>query len=157
MTSRTKLIVTMVFLAVLAIGVSVGDEVLTAPGAVLTDLFDKPEHSDRWLEVRGVEAVAAFAAPPEDRLTRSPWRVVVPRDAVIHRGPRGERAMVFVFEGTGDRGLAKWRYVNLGKTVDDLIEIVREGPESGTVEPGEIVLVEGHEFASHDAPVRLLN
>lgn len=79
-------------------------------------------------------------------------RILVPRSAILERD---RRTMLFVFEGEGDRGLAKWRYVTTGLQNDSLVEIV-ENPETETVRPGETVLVDGHYTLIHDARVRLV-
>jgi len=83
---------------------------------------------------------------------RFPDRILVPRAAILERD---RRTMLFVFAGEGDTGLAKWRYVTVGLANDSLIEIV-PNPETSMVEPGEIVLVEGHSTLIHDAKVRLV-
>lgn len=79
-------------------------------------------------------------------------RVLVPRAAILERD---RRTMLFVFEGEGDRGLAKWRYVTTGMQNDSLVEIV-ENPDTEMVQPGERVLTEGHYTLIHDARVRLV-
>lgn len=76
-------------------------------------------------------------------------RVMVPRQAVLEKR---RRTMLFVFED----GRAMWHYVNIGLENKDFYELVREGPEDGWVEPGEIVLVDGHYYLPHDAAVRLV-
>jgi len=83
---------------------------------------------------------------------RFPDRIMVPREAIRERDRRN---MLFVFEGEGSVGRAKWRYVNLGLMNDRYVEIVAEGPEDGMVAPGEIVLVAGHSTLQHDIQVRL--
>jgi hypothetical protein len=85
-----------------------------------------------------------------------PDRLFVPRSAILIRGNGDRRAMLFVYEPNGPAGLAKWRYVNLGEETQTHVEIMSDGPEKGSVEPGEIVLVEGHHYLAHDAPVRLV-
>ncbi|HEX5727046.1 MAG TPA: efflux RND transporter periplasmic adaptor subunit [Longimicrobiaceae bacterium] len=80
-------------------------------------------------------------------------RVLVPRSAILERD---RRTMLFVFEGEGSRGLAKWRYVTTGLQNDRLVEIVAN-PETETVRPGEVVLTEGHYSLIHDARVRLVD
>jgi membrane fusion protein (multidrug efflux system) len=82
---------------------------------------------------------------------RMPDRVLVPRSAILERD---RRTMLFVFEGDGERGRAKWRYVTTGLDNGTLVEIV-ENPETDMVAPGEVVLVGGHQTLTHDAPVRL--
>ncbi|MBE0590842.1 MAG: efflux RND transporter periplasmic adaptor subunit [Gemmatimonadales bacterium] len=81
-----------------------------------------------------------------------PDRILVPRSAVLERD---RRTMLFVFEGEGDVGLAKWRYVTLGLSNDSVVEIV-PNPDTEMVEPGERVLTDGHYTLIHDARVRLV-
>lgn len=81
-----------------------------------------------------------------------PDRILVPRAAVLERD---RRTMLFVFEGEGSTGLSKWRYVTVGLANDSLVEIV-QNPETEMVEPGEVVLVDGHYTLIHDARVRLV-
>jgi RND family efflux transporter MFP subunit len=83
-----------------------------------------------------------------------PDRVMVPREAVLQRD---RRPLVFVYEEGPRGGLAKWRYVNPGRMNDTHVEILAEGPEQGIVEPGEIVLVDGHHYLAHDTAVRLVD
>jgi HlyD family secretion protein len=82
-----------------------------------------------------------------------PDRILVPRSAVLERDQR--RTLVFVFEGENDTGLSKWRYVTTGLSNDSLIEIV-EHPETDMLQPGEVVLIDGHYTLIHDAHVRLV-
>lgn len=82
-----------------------------------------------------------------------PDRVVIPRSALVERA---RRPVVFVYEEGPRGGLAKWRYVNPGRENETHVEIRREGPEQGMVEPGEIVLVDGHHYLAHDTPIRLV-
>ena len=81
-----------------------------------------------------------------------PDRLMVPRSAILERDRRN---MLFVFEADGQDGLAKWRYVTTGLMNDSLVEIV-DNPETDTVEPGEIVLTDGHYTLIHDARVTLV-
>jgi hypothetical protein len=62
--------------------------------------------------------------------------------------------MLFVFEGEGDQGRAKWRYVTTGAENDSLVALIPD-PETSMVDPGEIVLVDGHHYLVHDATIRL--
>jgi len=81
-------------------------------------------------------------------------RVLVPRAALLERD---RRTLVFVYHGdTSGRapGTAEWRYVTAGVGNDSLVEIL-PASRRDRVEPGEIVLVEGHESLVHGAPVRL--
>lgn len=79
-------------------------------------------------------------------------RVLVPRSAILERD---RRSMLFVFDGTGDTGLAKWRYVTTGLQNDSMVEIVPSA-ETDSVQPGEVVLTEGHYTLIHDARIRLV-
>ena len=81
-----------------------------------------------------------------------PDRLMVPRSAILERDRRN---MLFVFEGEGDEGLAKWRYVTTGLMNDSLVEVIAN-PETELIEPGEIVLTDGHYTLIHDARVRLV-
>lgn len=83
-----------------------------------------------------------------------PDRVLVPRAAILERGEGRRRKMLFVYESDGQRGLAKWRYVTTGRENATHVEITLG--DEGTVEPGEIVLVDGHHYLAHDTPVRLV-
>lgn len=81
-----------------------------------------------------------------------PNRILVPRAAILERD---RRTMLFVFEGEGATGLAKWRYVTTGLGNDSLVEIV-EHQDTEMVQPGERVLVDGHYTLIHDAQVRVV-
>jgi len=83
-------------------------------------------------------------------------RVLVPRAAILERGEGRRRTMLCVYDESGDVGLAKWRYVNTGRENDTHVELLREGPEQDFVEPGEVVLVDGHHYLAHDTPVQLV-
>lgn len=82
-----------------------------------------------------------------------PDRILVPRAAVLERD---RRSMLFVFEGEGSTGLSKWRYVTTGLANDSLVEIL-PNPDTEMVQPGEVVLVDGHYTLIHDARVRLVD
>lgn len=83
-----------------------------------------------------------------------PDRILVPRSAILERGEGRRRQMLFVYEEGGSGGLAKWRYVTTGRENDQYVEITRG--DEGMVEPGEVVLVDGHHYLAHDTPVRLV-
>ena len=71
---------------------------------------------------------------------------------------RDRRTLVFVYHGVPSGtapGRAEWRYVTGGASNDSLVEILAD-PGSRALEPGDIVLVDGHESLVHDAPVRLV-
>jgi RND family efflux transporter MFP subunit len=76
---------------------------------------------------------------------RYPDRILVPKEAVLDRD---YRTMVFVFQD----GLAKWTYVTTGLANDSLVEII-DVPDRDMLEPGEIVLTDGHYTLIHDARV----
>lgn len=84
-----------------------------------------------------------------------PDRVMIPRAALVQRG-EDRRDVVFVHEETERGAFAKWRYVNPGRMNDTHVELLRVGLEQGFVEPGEIVLVDGHHYLAHDTPIRLV-
>jgi membrane fusion protein (multidrug efflux system) len=83
-----------------------------------------------------------------------PNRTMVPRAAILERD---NRTLVFVFEpeGNSSQGLAKWTYVTTGLENDEYVEIV---PGEGTtmLEPGQMVLTDGHYTLIHDARVRIV-
>lgn len=79
-------------------------------------------------------------------------RVLVPRAAVLQQD---SRSIVFAFEGNGDVGIARERRVMTGLSNDSLVEIVAS-PEVEGVEPGDVVLIEGHYTLRAGTPVRLL-
>ncbi len=81
-----------------------------------------------------------------------PNRILVPRTAILTRG----RPLVMVYRAEGEAGVAEWRYVTIGEGNDEVVEII-ENPDTKMVEPGEIVLTNGHYTIQHDAPVRLVN
>lgn len=83
-----------------------------------------------------------------------PDRILVPRAAILERGEGRRRTMLFVYEGDGRQGLAKWRYVKTGRENEEYVEILPS--DEGMVEPGETVLVDGHAYLAHDTPVRLV-
>lgn len=83
-----------------------------------------------------------------------PDRILVPRTAILERGEGRRRTMLFVYEGDDRSGEAMWRYVATGLENDEFVEIVES--DEDMVEPGEIVLVDGHHFLAHQTPVRLV-
>ncbi len=82
---------------------------------------------------------------------RFPDRILVPKSAVLERD---RRTMLFVYEGDQRSGLAKWNYVTTGLENDSLVEIV-DNRDTEMLEPGQIVLIDGHNTLIHDAVVRL--
>ncbi|MDP2498789.1 MAG: efflux RND transporter periplasmic adaptor subunit [Candidatus Palauibacterales bacterium] len=83
-------------------------------------------------------------------------RTFVPQEAIVERDRR-EVVFVFAPSDSGSAvGRARWRYVSTGLENDRYVEIV-PGEETETLEPGEVVLTEGHTTLAHDARVRLRN
>jgi membrane fusion protein, multidrug efflux system len=84
-----------------------------------------------------------------------PNRVLVPREAVVERN---RRTVVFVARDANDQGeaYAEWRWVTTGFRNQTHIEIVLH-EDTDYVEPGEIVLVDGHHYLAHDTAVRLVD
>jgi RND family efflux transporter MFP subunit len=83
---------------------------------------------------------------------RFPDRIIVPKSAILERD---RRTMLFVFESRdGATGLAKWTYVTTGLENDSLVELV-ETSEHALLDPGQIVLTDGHYTLIHDATVQL--
>lgn len=83
-------------------------------------------------------------------------RVLVPQEAIVERD---RREVVFVFapsDSGSAAGRARWRYVTTGLENDRFVEIV-PGEDTEVVEPGEVVLTDGHATLAHDARVRLRN
>ncbi len=84
-----------------------------------------------------------------------PDRILVPREAITERGEE-RRQVVFVAGNLNEQGegITEWRYVTTGHSNQTHIEII---PGEGTfmVEPGEIVLVQGHHYIAHDTRIRL--
>ena len=78
-------------------------------------------------------------------------RRLVPAQAVIERDGR---PLVFIVRD----GIAHWTYVTPGRTNGIETEVL---PDSVTgtipVEPGDLVIVEGHLTLTHEAPVRVVN
>ncbi len=81
--------------------------------------------------------------------TRLPDRIIVPARAVIERDGR---PLVFVVKD----GRAQWVYIFPGRTNGLETEVL---PDSTTgqipLQPGDMVLIEGHLTLTHDAPVRV--
>jgi len=82
-----------------------------------------------------------------------PDRILVPREAVVERD---RREVVFMASRLDDEGNAhaEWRYVTTGFRNDTHVEILPH-EDTSLLEPGEIVLVEGHHYLAHDTRVRL--
>lgn len=81
-----------------------------------------------------------------------PDRVLIPRRALLERDGR---LVVFVYNEDGRNGRAEWRYVTIGRENETLVELTHG--DEGFVEPGEMVLTDGHHYLAHDATVRLVD
>lgn len=79
-----------------------------------------------------------------------PDRLLVPRTAILEA--TDGRPYLFVV----DDGRASWHYVHPGMENDRLVELLRVGPSTDWVSPGETVLVDGHHYLTHDAAVRVV-
>lgn len=100
--------------------------------------------------------LAGFYAEAHLDGERLPDRILVPRQAVIERD---RRTLVFLFEGEGDTGTAMWQYVRTGRENGEMIEIIEDPEDSSTrlLNPGEVVLVDGHYSLTHGATVRMVD
>lgn len=83
-------------------------------------------------------------------------RLFVPRQALVERDKRDVVFLLHSDDPGGAEGLAKWVYVRTGLENDDFVEVEPER-DRDTLEPGSIVLVDGHTTLTHDARVRLEN
>jgi RND family efflux transporter MFP subunit len=79
-----------------------------------------------------------------------PDRRIVPRTAILEA--TDGRPYLFVVED----GRAKWHYVIPGLNNDLLVELLDNTEYPDRPEPGEIVLVDGHQFLTHDAAVNVV-
>ena len=80
-----------------------------------------------------------------------PDRRIVPRTAILEA--TDGRPYVFVVED----GRAKWHYVVPGLENDLQVELLENEEYPDRPEPGEIVLVDGHHFLTHDAAVNVVD
>jgi hypothetical protein len=85
-----------------------------------------------------------------------PDRILVPLEAIITRGTQ-RREVIFLFQtpGTGLTGLAEWRYVSTGQRSETHVEIV-PSDQLPAPEPGDIVLIAGHQYLAHETPIQLI-
>lgn len=83
-----------------------------------------------------------------------PDRILVPKSAILETTDGTRRQRVFAFDGEGNTGVASWIYVQTGAFNNELIEIVPS--DEGMVEPGQIVLISGHQYLAHGVPVQLV-
>ncbi len=80
-------------------------------------------------------------------------RILVPRSAVVERD---RREVVFMASGLNEQGEgeAEWRYVTTGFRNETHVEIVANDATS-MLEPGEVVLVDGHHYLAHQTRIQL--
>ncbi len=81
-----------------------------------------------------------------------PGRILVPRAALL---PRGTETVVLVYEQRGRAGIARERRVMTGQSNESLVEIIPLESRD-VLEPGEVVLVDGHRALRSGTPVRLV-
>jgi len=74
-------------------------------------------------------------------------RLLVPREAIL---TRDDRPLLFKVEDNR----AKWLYVQLGESNDDLIEITKV-LQGGPLAPGDKVIVSDHLTLTHEAKVKV--
>jgi len=74
-------------------------------------------------------------------------RLLVPREAIL---TRDDRPLLFKV----DDNRAKWIYVQLGESNDDLVEITKV-LQGGQLAPGDIVIVSDHLTLTHEAKVKV--
>lgn len=82
-----------------------------------------------------------------------PNRILIPRGAVVERDRREVVFMASELDDEG-QGRAEWRYVTTGFRNETHVEIL---PDEATslLEPGEVVLVDGHHYLAHDTRIRM--
>ncbi len=83
-------------------------------------------------------------------------RLFVARDAIVERDKRDVVFLLHPDEPGGATGFAKWVYVRTGLENDGFVEVTPER-DGDSLEPGSIVLVDGHTTLTHDARVHLEN
>ena len=79
-----------------------------------------------------------------------PDRIMVPRTAILEA--TDGRPYCFVVED----GRAKWHYVIPGLNNDLLVELLPSTEYPDRPQAGEVVLVDGHQFLTHDAAVNVV-
>jgi RND family efflux transporter MFP subunit len=131
---------------------ALGGRELTGRITALLPLVDSATRAGRALvEVRGDQVLRpGMYADVRLEANRLPNRIIVPRRAVVEREGR---PLVFVVKN----GQADWVYVQTGRSNDRQTEVLPDSV-SGIVplEPGDIVLVDGHLTLTHQAKVRLV-
>lgn len=120
--------------------------------AAVLPLVDSATRAGRALiRVRGAGTLRpGMYADVRLEASRLSGRIIVPANAVIERDGR---PLVFVVKD----GRAQWVYITPGRSNGFETEVAPD-PDTGEipVQPGDIVLVEGHLTLTHDAPVRVV-
>ncbi|HZD03856.1 MAG TPA: efflux RND transporter periplasmic adaptor subunit, partial [Longimicrobiales bacterium] len=80
-------------------------------------------------------------------------RILVPKEAVLEK--ERDRPVLMVYQEEDGKGVARLRYVRTGRSNDSLVEIV-PSEDAEMVQPGEIVLVSGHNYLDDGTPVQLV-
>ena len=127
------------------------DHPVTGTIAAILPIVDSATRAGRAVIRAGGGGVLRPGMYADVRLeaTRLPDRIIVPASAVIERDGR---PLVFVVKD----GRAQWVYIFPGRSNGQETEVL---PDSSTgqipLNPGDMVLVEGHLTLTHDAPVRV--
>lgn len=80
-------------------------------------------------------------------------QIMVPKEAVLEKDG-GRTAVLVAREEEEGRQVARLRYVRTGRESDEMVAIV-PSEDTEMVEPGEIVLVSGHQYLEDGASVRI--
>lgn len=132
------------------------DEIFTGTIATINPIIDRTTRTSR-VTVTVPNAAGRILPGMYARVSleaqRFADRILVHKSAILERD---NRTMLFVYEQDGRSGLAKWHYVTTGLENDSLIEIV-ENRDTDMLEPGQVVLTDGHYSLIHDAVVRVVS
>jgi RND family efflux transporter MFP subunit len=127
------------------------DRPVTGTIAAILPIVDSATRAGRAVIRAGGGGVLRPGMYADVRLeaTRLPNRIIVPASAVIERDGR---PLVFVVKD----GRAQWVYIFPGRSNGLETEVLADS-SSGQIplNPGDMVLVEGHLTLTHDAPVRV--
>lgn len=127
------------------------DRPVTGTIAAILPIVDSATRAGRAVIRAGGGGVLRPGMYADVRLeaTRLPNRIIVPASAVIERDGR---PLVFVVKD----GRAQWVYIFPGRSNGLETEVLPDS-SSGQIplNPGDMVLVEGHLTLTHDAPVRV--
>jgi RND family efflux transporter MFP subunit len=103
--------------------------------------------------------IPGMTARSEIQSVTYPNRLLVPKRAILQRSDGRDMLLVYIpNKDSSGEGVAEWRYVNLGLFNNEFMEIIPgEDGSQKMVEPGEIVLVDGHYTIEHNTPIRLVD